>query len=54
MRKSALEEGDRRLSQATADLHWATHLAREEGWHLACFLAQQVTEKALKAFLYAH
>jgi len=22
-------------------------------WHLACFLAQQATEKALKAFLYA-
>jgi HEPN domain-containing protein len=48
MRESALEEGERWLSQATADLHWATHLAREGG-----FLAQQVAEKALKAFLYA-
>ncbi len=35
------------------DLHWADHLAREGGWHLACFLAQQVAEKALKALLYA-
>ena len=53
MRRSALEEGDRWLAQATADLRWARHLAQEGGWHLACFLAQQVTEKALKAFLYA-
>jgi HEPN domain-containing protein len=28
-------------------------LAEEGGWHIACFLAQQVAEKALKAFLYA-
>jgi HEPN domain-containing protein len=53
MRKNALEEGERWLAQASADLHWADHLAREGGWHLACFLAQQVAEKALKAFLYA-
>jgi len=53
MRRSALEEGERWLAQATADLRWARHLAQEGGWHLACFLAQQVTEKALKAFLYA-
>jgi HEPN domain-containing protein len=53
MRKSALEEGERWLSQAAVDLQWADHLAQEGGWHLACFLAQQVTEKALKAFLYA-
>lgn len=53
MRKIGLEEGRRWLSQAEEDLHWADHLAREGGWHLACFLAQQVAEKALKAFLYA-
>jgi HEPN domain-containing protein len=53
MRKSALEEGQRWLSQAAEDLRWAGFLAREGGWYLACFLAQQVTEKALKAFLYA-
>lgn len=53
MRRSGLEEGERWLSQAEEDLHWADHLAKEGGWHLACFLAQQVAEKALKAFLYA-
>lgn len=53
MRKDALEEGERWLAQAAADLHWTAHLAREGAWHLACFLAQQVVEKALKAFLYA-
>ena len=53
MRNDALEEGQRWLSQAAEDLRWAKHLAEEGGWHLACFLAQQVTEKALKAFLYA-
>ena len=53
MRKNAREEGRRWLSQAVEDLRWANLLAQEGGWHLACFLAQQVTEKALKAFLYA-
>lgn len=54
MRKSHLDEGNRWLNQAKADLKWAKHLAREGGWHIACFLAQQVTEKALKAYLYAN
>jgi HEPN domain-containing protein len=53
MRKSALEEGERWLSQAAEDLKWAKHLAEQGGWYIACFLSQQVTEKALKAFLYA-
>jgi HEPN domain-containing protein len=53
MRKIPLEEGLRWLSQASADLHWTRLLLREGGWHLACFLSQQVTEKAIKAFLYA-
>ena len=53
MRNSAQEEGKRWLLQATEDLRWAKHLAKEGGWHIACFLSQQVTEKALKAFLYA-
>jgi HEPN domain-containing protein len=53
MRKSGLEEGQRWLSQAVEDLKWAQHLAHQGGWHIACFLAQQVTEKALKGFLYA-
>jgi len=53
MRKNAYDEGQRWLAQAREDLRWTQHLAREGAWHLACFLAQQVTEKALKAFLYA-
>lgn len=53
MREDPLAEGWRWLEQAQEDLHWAQHLARQGAYHLACFLAQQVTEKALKAFLYA-
>lgn len=53
MRGSAAEEGLRWLRQAQADLRWTRHLAEEGAYHLACFLAQQVVEKALKAFLYA-
>jgi HEPN domain-containing protein len=53
MRNSPLQEGQRWLSQATEDLKWARHLAEKGGWHIACFLAQQVTEKALKGYLYA-
>jgi len=52
MRKSALEEGRRWVEQAKEDLKWAKELARLEGYHLACFLAQQVAEKALKGYLY--
>ena len=53
MRNEPLEEGRRWLWQAQEDLHWARHLAQEGAYHLACFLSQQVAEKALKAFLYA-
>ena len=53
MRRSPREEGRRWLEQATEDLRWADHLAVQGGYHIACFLAQQVGEKALKAFLYA-
>jgi HEPN domain-containing protein len=53
MRRDSLTEGTRWLRQAQEDLHWADHLAAEGAHHLACFLAQQVTEKALKAFLYS-
>ncbi|HXF04445.1 MAG TPA: HEPN domain-containing protein [Blastocatellia bacterium] len=41
------------MEQAKEDLKWATMLAAEGGYHIACFLAQQIAEKALKAFLYA-
>ena len=53
MRNQPLEEGQRWLRQAQEDLHWARHLAEQGAYYLVCFLAQQVTEKALKAFLYA-
>lgn len=53
MRNRPLDEGRRWLRQAGEDLHWTRHLAEQGAYHLACFLAQQVTEKALKAFLYA-
>jgi len=53
MRKEPLEEARRWLEQASEDLKWATELAGKGGYHIACFLAQQVAEKALKGFLYA-
>ncbi len=53
MRNGPLDEGARWLEQAKADLYWSQHLAEEGGYHIACFLAQQVAEKALKAFAYA-
>ena len=53
MRRNPLEEGRRWLDQATEDLKWARDLAERGGYHISCFLAQQVGEKALKAFLYA-
>lgn len=53
MRKEAKEEGKRWLEQAIEDLKWAKDLAERGGYHIACFLSQQVGEKTLKAFLYA-
>lgn len=53
MRREAIDEGKRWLEQATEDLKWAKDLAERGGYHIACFLAQQVGEKALKAFLYS-
>mgnify|MGYP000194442672 CR=1 FL=1 len=53
MRRSPTEEGRRWLEQAKEDLKWAKDLAERGGYHIACFLSQQVGEKALKAFLYA-
>lgn len=52
MRKTPRAEGQRWLEQAQADLGWAQHLAQAGAYYLVCFLAQQVAEKALKAFLY--
>ncbi|MGC9400529.1 MAG: HEPN domain-containing protein [Anaerolineae bacterium] len=48
-----LDEGRRWYAQAVHDLR-AAELVQEHGFHeTACFLAQQATEKALKAYLYA-
>ncbi len=46
------DEGLRWLEQAEDDLRWAKHLRDAGGYGIACFLAQQVAEKALKALLY--
>lgn len=53
MRGDPLNEGKRWLEQSREDLRWAQDLAERGGYHIACFLAQQVAEKAVKAFLYA-
>lgn len=53
MRKPPLEEAKRWLDQAREDLIWAKKLANDGGYHIACFLSQQIAEKALKAFLYS-
>lgn len=53
MRPEALEQGRRWLEQAEADRQGAQLLLDGGSFHLACFVAQQVAEKALKAFLYA-
>ena len=53
MRDSPRREGQRWLEQAQTDLKWARHLDAQGAYYLVCFLAQQVAEKALKAFLYA-
>jgi HEPN domain-containing protein len=41
------------LEQAEADRYGAQLLFDGGSYHLACFVAQQVAEKALKAFIYA-
>ena len=53
MRRTPREEGERWLEQAQVDLKWTRHLEAQGAHYLVCFLAQQVGEKVLKAFLYA-
>jgi HEPN domain-containing protein len=48
-----LDEGRRWLGQARYDLQAAALNGRAGFGEIACFLAQQSAEKALKAFLYA-
>ena len=53
MRSDARTEGLRWLEQAEADRYGAQLLFDGGSYHLACFVAQQLAEKALKAFIYA-
>ncbi len=53
MRHNAEKQGLRWLRQAEADREGAQLLFDGGSYHLACFVSQQVAEKALKAFLYA-
>ena len=53
MKPDPTSEGMRWLDQAEADRRGAQLLFDGESYHLACFVAQQVAEKALKAFIYA-
>ena len=53
MKRNPLEEGRRWLLQAERDLDDAEFCLSGKRYNLACFLAQQASEKALKAFLYA-
>jgi len=48
-----MTEAERWLEQARRDLDDARYAAAGARWNLACFVAQQAAEKALKAFLYA-
>lgn len=52
MRRPPEDEGARWLAQALRDLDDARYLAKGDRFSLACFVAQQAAEKALKAFLY--
>lgn len=47
------EEAQRWLDQSAADLRAAEHNAAGEHHNVACFLAQQAAEKALKGYLYS-
>ena len=52
--KNRYGNAKRWLLQAEQDLDDAKYVFRGKRFHLACFLAQQAAEKALKAFLYAN
>ena len=52
MRNAAEDEGARWLAQAGADVEAAAYLVTGGHFNVACFLAQQAAEKALKGFLF--
>lgn len=47
-----MTEAERWLAQARRDFSDACYAAEGSRWNLACFLAQQSAEKALKAYLF--
>jgi len=47
-----MSEAARWIEQARRDLDDARYAAAGARWNLACFLAQQAAEKALKAYLF--
>jgi HEPN domain-containing protein len=53
MNQSPYEEGRRWLLQAQQDVDDAQYVHAGKRFNLACFLAQQAAEKAIKGFLYA-
>ncbi|MEW5866369.1 MAG: HEPN domain-containing protein [Bacillota bacterium] len=53
MRRDASEEARRWVLQAQRDLDDARYASDGGRFNLACFLAQQAAEKALKGFLYS-
>jgi HEPN domain-containing protein len=53
MRPDPRDEGERWLRQARRDVDDARYNQAGGRYHLACFLAQQAAEKALKGYLYA-
>lgn len=53
MKNSGRYESKRWLDQAKADLDTTDVLIKGRRFYMACFLSQQVAEKAIKAFLYA-
>lgn len=53
MKRAPEAEGRRWLSQAEEDLDSALLLMRGGKYYMVCFLAQQIAEKAIKAYIYS-
>ncbi len=53
MHRSPQEEGKRWLDQALEDMDAARYNLAGDKFYLVCFLCQQLSEKAIKAFLYS-
>ena len=53
MKPNSRKEAERWLSQSERDWDDAKYVSGGKRYNLACFLAQQAAEKALKAYLYS-